>query len=738
MSEKYRFNHVNDTANSIFASWNSFPAESVGFIPFFDNLKNLIQDRVILAFFEEKETELNLLFHTFQDPYFKNHLDARVVAFVNQDKHQAIQIDHNTVLFVMGFNFIDDKDGLKISIIPIDKALYSELKDLIAVIKAEYVELLPLVATFLRNAAIDERIRYRQPIRQLISQDMSDSEKNEYLNEIRELISDCITDVEDSPLVKAKIDQENAIANLFAVVAYPAVGKRCQVFNYTAQILLTKRQIDSITAWSKDSSFISAVETSLSQNSRSIADTPFCTGFVEYSGTAGAERDSAGLAADSLRQDREQNLYSAITQTADHNNEVVNYIPIFLNGCPWVVFFTLAKREADSFKYWRHNYFMYRDIISKVGNSIRIKAKSKFLEIAARIIENTVATNPDVDSYLSEVNRKFRNLSCFFPFPLPSLVAKNDGLNSSFFLNNVEFATSTISNDFWIPYLGYDNIEARKILEKCQEVLANVLNQKETENKKQELSIAAYGSAHFYGNWLGIIRSALVSLTRNLRVLYPEMKANEIYARVHESLRDLYDANKGMRDVTKIVDLLAKRNILQESHSPLMILEDDDRFSTKDEIIINDVISSILLLKKITDYEPLECDLQVPPFLAKNRRPHRLFYENIFLEILTNYENKNIGTLTVKELTLDNAPIGISFSNPYACSKGEKGTNGCKEVNRRVFKGAILYCHLFLKEYGLGKILYRTECTENVGIFEFQVILNHIEYGTKKNQNLIG
>ncbi len=734
ISTRSKSKHVEDIANSIFASWNLFPAATVDFIPFFDNLKSLIQDRIILSFFDISNNEQKLLFHTFQDPYFENELDASILKFVTEHPACGINLNDNISLFAMKFSFPNSNSKLILDVVELEDSDYKQLKDLIETITQEYELLIPVISNFVKTANANLSHKYRQPVSRLVDATF-DLNKASFLDEIRDLIEECVVDVANSLLLQADLGNNNFMPNLFAVVAYPSESKRCDVFNYSAQILLTKTQQAAINKWANSEDYSTILETPLSNSARSISDTSFCTGFVEYSGIAGKEMDSAVSDGDQKRQVQEEKLYATLTNTQSIGERVVNFIPIFLNGCPWIVFYSLSKKEENSNKAWDHNYFIYRDLIYKVGNSIRIKAKNRYFEIISDIIENSYNGSFYVDTYLQKVNIQIKQLSCFFPFPIPVLQLKQGIPADSFFLNKIEFKTSEkLINVFWKPYLEYDNLNDAIILKEACEILRDFVNHKEMENKKRELSVASYGSAHFYGNWLGIMNSAVTRITSDIEDLPQNCKSNESFNRMEESLLDLHDANNGMRGVTVIVDLLAKRHALVDGQLPQGILVSDSRFYTIDEIELNKIINEKLSLLKIAPSDNLINSIIIPPFLNESKKPAVQFYENIVLEILTNYQKRNNGSLAIKEVHSNGSLVGISFENPCLYPSGTETMNRPLEIDRREFKGAIYYCHLFLKEFGLGQILYKRTCNVSGGLFEFQVILNNMEY-VKKTKN---
>ncbi len=276
--------------------------------------------------------------------------------------------------------------------------------------------------------------------------------------------------------------------------------------------------------------------------------------------------------------------------------------------------------------------------------------------------------------------------------------------------------------------MEYDNLNGEIILKAASEILKDFVNKKETENKKRELSVASYGSAHFYGNWLGIMNGAVTRITSDIEDLPQNCKSNEAFNRMDESLLDLHDANNGMRGVTVIVDLLAKRHALVDGQLPQGILVSDSRFYTMDEIELNKIINEKLALLKITPSDNLINSIIIPPFLNNSKKPAVQFYENIVLEILTNYQKRNSGSLIIKEVQSNGNLIGISFENACIFPIGTETMPSPVEIDRREFKGAIYYCHLFLKEFGLGQILYKRTCNASGGLFEFQIILNNMVY----------
>ncbi len=227
---------------------------------------------------------------------------------------------------------------------------------------------------------------------------------------------------------------------------------------------------------------------------------------------------------------------------------------------------------------------------------------------------------------------------------------------------------------------------------------------------------------------------AVTNISTDIRKLPDECKISIQYGLLEKSRKEIHDANNGMLGVTKIVDLLAKRNAINDNLSPHQFLASDGRFSTIDTISLSIIIEKLKSLLGINTQNSISNKLSVSKFLPGNKSPAKQFYENIILEAFLNYDKRKTGDLTISELLEDSKSVGLIFTNPYECSIDELSMPAFIEVSTAEFKGAILYYHLFLKQYEMGKILYKRTCKNKIGSFELYLYLNHLIY-EKQTEN---
>jgi len=245
-------------------------------------------------------------------------------------------------------------------------------------------------------------------------------------------------------------------SNLFFVIRFP---RRRTAFDYSATVMLSSLQREKIREWwskkyltynfshletlfgnaNKSSvnlrgiikDFVTGfehwssrltdfIETPLSRDARSIADSVFASGVIDFSAfSAGTGPDWSGYSVfDVQRQMAEHIIYSKITRFRRPF-----YIPIHVGGAPWIILFTMAPQKSKSQTHADklHNIRMYRLLIPHIGNKIRASVRqlylSKFTEIVANVIEELFDPDPpNLDGLCRHLSLSLTFLSRFFPY----------------------------------------------------------------------------------------------------------------------------------------------------------------------------------------------------------------------------------------------------------------------------------------------------------------------------------
>jgi hypothetical protein len=237
--------------------------------------------------------------------------------------------------------------------------------------------------------------------------------------------------------------------NLFAVVRHQLSGGRRHVtpprteaeverqstiYDYTASLLLTADQKNRVhELCSSLPEFASLqqpawqlLEQPLGASSRSIADTVFDSGIVDFSvpgeredpywtrdyppQQGGRDRD------DGLRRRIEDVIYRAVRTGAGAYE--IFYIPVCVGQAPWIALYTFSKGvsilDDDA---WRRNYYLYRDVRPSVLAKLRELGQQAYAECLATILRAALQARRPID----RVNEEWRNAVRFYPFPVARL-----------------------------------------------------------------------------------------------------------------------------------------------------------------------------------------------------------------------------------------------------------------------------------------------------------------------------
>ena len=174
--------------------------------------------------------------------------------------------------------------------------------------------------------------------------------------------------------------------NMFCVLRSANTSRNAH-FSYTAQLLLSGSQAEAISA-AFGEAVPSLMEWPLGATARSIADSVFSSGVVDFSDEqTGQGRDIPSTdkqSDDWKRQQAEKRVYGAIAK-----DRHVFYVPIHVSGIPWLALFTISPRSAK-IATWAHTYALYRSLVSDAIENIRALAKSTYLRLVKEaFVENT-------------------------------------------------------------------------------------------------------------------------------------------------------------------------------------------------------------------------------------------------------------------------------------------------------------------------------------------------------------
>ena len=241
--------------------------------------------------------------------------------------------------------------------------------------------------------------------------------------------------------------------NLFAVVRHRlAPGNRCvtppvaesfvrrepTAYDYTASLLLTKSQqdwVDKVASGLVDAGHEPwrLLELPLGKSSRSIADTVFDSGILDFGlPSERQERDwSRDFAPESLdarerqRRDLETRVYGRVCGGFD-SKPTIFYSAIHVGGTPWLALFTFSPGSEDAGEdreAWLHSYHTYRDQLPRIALQLRELAQQAYAECLAHFLGRALGTSNPVE----QINQHWQTLGRFYPFPTFQLAPPAEG-----------------------------------------------------------------------------------------------------------------------------------------------------------------------------------------------------------------------------------------------------------------------------------------------------------------------
>jgi hypothetical protein len=502
-------------ADAIIGMMNQYSRTEIRFYALFDYLQLLAQRPLVLTIVEDGPS-LVRKYSSLRDPEYVDLLkqvDQDLQSL--QDRKMALvsigqigKSGHNLWMCLHEYVVSEDSASPVMLRLVADSKMKESLID-------QFTELTKLLEEF-------EQTRILNTIQEMIQRigkegaqsvmpgiQISNEERHGMLQPMRGVVDDAITEVLDSPLLRKPVgDGGLDLYNLFCVVrtAVPrlrrgrdrveAQSQSFDGFNYTAGLLLGEQQIASLQTWrTRPESGLSAeeifrrIEIPLGEHSRSIADSVFSSGSIDFSGeSAGTGRDQSGDESDIQRQQAEDLVYSNIVK--QHR---VFYIPIHVDGVPWLALFTLTNmthRADEQWVSWMHNYHVYRTVIPKVAARLRSGAQAVYLRLVGESFANGLRSYSSPEKFLRSVNEAWLKLSCVYPFQSIALrpcqtqlrTDLEKGSTRTLRINEtlaVEIVTSGI-NEFFTRQVSYEVLDVEAVTTVCER---NLTSYRETEER---------------------------------------------------------------------------------------------------------------------------------------------------------------------------------------------------------------------------------------------------------------
>jgi len=253
-----------------------------------------------------------------------------------------------------------------------------------------------------------------------------------YLGGFRRVLDDVFEDVRAS-LTTERYSNTPQLGNVFCVIrTVPSGKRRLGAFPYTAGLLPSDKQRSILRAWCEkgcagkkkggcpidlgmNGNCATDIEAPLGSFSRSIADTVFCSGIIDF-GRHPADQVWDRTDPDNPAEQRRRKVEACIYPPRDQAS--LYYVPIHVEGLPWLSIFTFSP-VGESQERWVHNYTFYRDVIQKAASRMRLEATNEYLAIASEIASSNIDTYTRSPDLICEaVNRSWEVIARIFPMPL--------------------------------------------------------------------------------------------------------------------------------------------------------------------------------------------------------------------------------------------------------------------------------------------------------------------------------
>jgi hypothetical protein len=249
------------------------------------------------------------------------------------------------------------------------------------------------------------------------------------LESLRHSLDDIFLELEGELNISVRSDMP--LGNLFCVVRTVQSNRlRMNAFPYTANLLLSSSQRDRFREWcpnyckgdlcqrtgSSIDKCLLSLEHPLSNNSRSAADVTFCTGIIDFG------REPNDRIWDCVDLENSLERQRVAIETAIYPKEAgLYYVPVHVNGLPWLVLFTftpIPKTEALEQERWEHNFLVYQTVTHKAVAFLRWRAEEAYLEeLVSAAFGKSISWHLPQAQVLKQINDLWCAATKVFPFP---------------------------------------------------------------------------------------------------------------------------------------------------------------------------------------------------------------------------------------------------------------------------------------------------------------------------------
>jgi hypothetical protein len=468
--------HHRQIANALVDIINVYPFENVFLYPVLDTLLLLSQKPRIISFYAaDSKPGVMPLYTTMKDPEIYPAFEQKVLS-KKIPKYLKVRVP-TTDVFVCIHSF-DTSQGISaVEFTPVSREERKEVAAIFSILLEEPTgsgrALLRGIENRLLNFDGARRKVASAPEKQDVIRDTVTADLAELLDSVRRVIDEALLEYGKSPLLCQLGDRELDYQNIFCVVQNKISSKRRGCFEYTARVLLSNEQKERIERCCKEHN-CEDLESPLGASARSIADSAFASGVIDFSSEGPGEgRDFSGddrTTMDSRRHEVEQCVYSRITDPAR-----IFYIPVHIGGVAWMAWFTLTTKgpndEAAEAASWDHNFRLYRTLISRINERLRGGIKTVYLQLLGKRLASELEQKESA-GLLDRINDKWDALAYVCPHKLVRLIPSNRNWANSLELPDGRFVQIELfDNPYHERQIEHDILDEQSVIDECRNVL---------------------------------------------------------------------------------------------------------------------------------------------------------------------------------------------------------------------------------------------------------------------------
>lgn len=733
---KYNKDYADRTYHSIISTISLYSSgDSVEIIPIIDRILVMIQSNIGIEIIDTETKDPIFSFSTILNRvYEKANIDRNIFDLFWKSKEDflignLLLSGHPIDLYVYSLN--EDDDPIELSQ---DKK--ESLENLIKLIESRQEErgLSDSLIKAFKKSRIGENNEsdnlFFRDNPKINTQDLDLRSVEKCREAIREILNDTFKTYSKDSFI---YNEDHEISQVFGVIRYPSDLRRS--FGYTAQILFSKNQKKKI---EEENFSIDELEKPLKSSDKfslSLGDRSFELGTVQFGLPFNTE----------LQRDEETRFYTWLLDNAPPKS--VFYIPIHVNGVPWIAIYRVlgeGKNESSEWQ-WEEYFQMYTLYTPLIADKIRTYTYEKFLHLVDSFVSESLKTN-SIYSLVSNINKSFEVLSCFFPFPVPIFKENNSHSDIYECLNKMKVNFELRLNHMWSNSVKFSRKTTEEIKVEVVRILDENLTKLEAELSKERLIQSTYSLGHNLKNRLLGKDKYLEELKRELEELPITRNKRESLQRIRLNLSVQLGS---LGNIGNLLDMIGKTT--QVDSNGTFFTEKENWYVSKKnfnpkrdlskDLNVFDFLRSFYKDKfyavnidgkeSMINVEDLNKGLEIKRWIKYNNeliRPANFIYEEIFFELFINalsygYECETRERKYVKIKISSNEDCIIVSNTPgESISEIESFKNlpkDCEISSEKLAHGGLLYIHNFLSQTKIGRLNIRLNSEEN----KFEILL---------------